>query len=274
MRDLWSVKKAIVATSIVWLTIFFFVGGYYRNAYRISKRLYRSIAVESKQDQKDADAESLAVIGEPFATALKSMYDWKPQMGTDGVMHKLDGVTKIDMNEGLWLYELCIKTKPKRTMEIGVAYGFSTIFFLAALKANGTGMHVAMDPFQQTEYHGIGLQKVRDLGMEGSFRFMEELDVTGIPSLIREGLRFDVIFIDGNHRFDDVLLDFTLADYVCADGGFIILDDSWMPSIQRAVAFIESNRADYRIQTTPAKTLKVFQKVSADQRNWDHFIDF
>jgi predicted O-methyltransferase YrrM len=269
-----SLKKAIVITSIIWLTVFFFAGGYYRNAYRISERLYKNITKENRQGQTDAGAASLAVVGEPFAAALKSMYERKPQRGTDGVLHEIDGATRINMDEGLWMHELCRKIKPGRTMEIGFAYGFSTVYFLAALKANGMGVHVAMDPFEHTEWHGIGLQKVHDLGMDGSFRFMEEYDVTGIPALIREGLKYEVIFIDGNHRFDDVLIDFTLADYVCADGGFIILDDLWMPAIQKAAAFIASNRADYQIQATPVKNIKVFKKVSADKREFNHFINF
>jgi predicted O-methyltransferase YrrM len=276
MKDFWTTKKIIIITSLIWIALFFSIGGYYRYAYRMGGRLYR-VVFPSKEPSKvhTLTDKTLSMLDRPFAEALKSMYDVKPQMGTDGKIHKLDGVTKISPDQGVWIYELCRKVKPQRTLEIGLAYGFSTIFFLAAIQANGMGMHVAMDPFEKTEeYYGIGLQKVQELGMQRFFRFMEEKDITGIPALIREGLQFDVIFIDGNHRFDDVFLDFTLCDYVCAKNGFIILDDSWLPSISRVISFIENNRADYRHYPSPIKNIRVFQKVGDDQRNWDHFVDF
>ncbi|MCX5905219.1 MAG: class I SAM-dependent methyltransferase [Proteobacteria bacterium] len=276
MKDFWTARKIIIITSVAWIALFFFTGGYYRNAYRMGDKLYRIVFLnkEPRKELRITD-KTLSMLARPFATALNSMYDVKPQMGTDGKIHKLDGITKISPDQGLWMYELCRKIKPQRTLEIGFAYGFSTMFFLAAIQANGMGMHVAMDPFEKTEeYYGIGLQKVKELGMQRFFRFMEEKDITGIPALIREGLQFDVIFIDGNHRFDDVYLDFTLCDYVCAKNGFIILDDSWLPSISRVISFIEKNRSDYRRYPSPIENIRVFQKVGDDHRNWDHFVDF
>ena len=50
-------------------------------------------------------------------------------MGSDGKMYKLDGVSKIGPEEGMYIYELCRKINPQRTLEIGFAYGFSTLFF-------------------------------------------------------------------------------------------------------------------------------------------------
>lgn len=43
--------------------------------------------------------------------------------------------------------------------------------------------------------------------------------------------KFDLIFIDGSHRFDDVLVDFTLAAELCPIGGSIVFDDAFMKSI-------------------------------------------
>jgi len=46
-------------------------------------------------------------------------------------------------------YELCRKVKPQATLEIGLAYGFSTIYFLAVLAENGNGHHSSIDPYQR-----------------------------------------------------------------------------------------------------------------------------
>src|SRR5690242_12402156 len=142
--------------------------------------------------------DDLAVLGEPFAGALTSMYRGDPQLGNDGQVHQLSHTTtRIPMAEGLWLHGLCKDAKAQRTMEIGCAYGFSTLYFLAALKSNRGSLHIAIDPYEQgTSWKGIGARKVKAVGMESSFRLVEEISALAIPRLISEGLLFDLIFVD------------------------------------------------------------------------------
>jgi hypothetical protein len=82
------------------------------------------------------DLGKLAEIGEPFSRVLRSMYSGQPQKGLDGQDHELRLDTRISVEEGACLYRLCRDTKAERTMEIGCAYGFSTLYFLAAISAN------------------------------------------------------------------------------------------------------------------------------------------
>lgn len=276
MKKSLKICQVIVLTSFVWLSLIFFVGGYYKSFYYIANILsYRVIRSLGINYQKIPVQKILEPLDPSFAAALKSMYDGQPQMGTDGSMHNLDGTSGIPPEEGMWIYELCRKLKPRQTLEIGLADGFSTIFFMAAIKANGTGRHVAIDPFEITDWHGVGLRKVQELGMIGSLRFIEEKDVFGLPGLAREGQQYEVIFIDGNHRFDDAILDFVLSDYVCAKDGYIIFDDFHLESIKKAVSFIENNRSDYQRQATPIDLrIAVFKKVGDDHRRSFHFVPF
>lgn len=272
-------SQLVLATSIGWLLFFCFAGDYYRDALRYGQSKYAGTKrLLINRMPGDSDQERLSKIDPAFAHALQSMYACEPQMGIDGNMHKIDCKCRISANEGMAIYELCRKVKPKSTLEIGFAYGFSTIYFLAAIKANGFGHHTAIDPYEKGMsagmYAGIGLQKIKELGMEDSFRFIEDFDFFALPDLRREKLMFDVIFIDGNHRFDDVIIDFTLSDYVCSQGGYILLDDLWMPSIQRAIAFIERNRSDYHRITSSDANMAIFQKTGSDDRAWNHFVSF
>lgn len=57
-------------------------------------------------------------------------------------------------------------------------------------------------------------------------------------------------------------------------GGYIVLDDMWMPSIRKVVSFVRRNRSDLSEVATPVLNLAAFQKVAEDIRNWDHFKDF
>jgi predicted O-methyltransferase YrrM len=217
--------------------------------------------------------EILSPLPQPFRSALLSMYKREPQLGADGQQHSLDG-TLIFRELGMWLYDLCRQVKPKNTLEIGLANGYSTVYFLAAIRENGLGLHSAVDPFQMTHWHGIGQSRSQILGMSDSFRFIDEKSVSALVHFADRGETFEVIYIDGNHRFDDTFVDFTLAAEVCPMGGRIVLDDMSMPSIHRAVAFIRSNRKDFEEIETPVANIAAFRRIGWDTREWDHYVDF
>jgi predicted O-methyltransferase YrrM len=173
----------------------------------------------------------------------------------------------------MWIHNLCRQLKPKKTVEIGLAYGFSTIYILAALHENGTGSHTAIDPHQPA-YHEIGLRHPEKLNMADAFTLIRQMSVPALVDLHRKDEHFEFIFIDGNHRFDDVLVDFILSSEVCAIGGHIILDDMWMPAIQKVAAFARANRKDFIEIQSPIENIAAFQKIAEDTRSWDHYIVF
>jgi hypothetical protein len=57
-------------------------------------------------------------------------------------------------------------------------------------------------------------------------------------------------------------------------GGYIILDDMWMPSTRTAAAFIRSNRKDFQEITTPVSNVAAFRRIGEDARDWHHFVEF
>jgi Predicted O-methyltransferase len=222
--------------------------------------------------------EHLATLDPRFRSPLLSMFLGESQLGTDGQPHPIDKNTKISPSQGMWLYDLCVSVRPKSTLEIGMAYGYSTIFFLAAIEKNQAGHHTSVDPFQRSHYHGIGLTHAQALattkGSNSAFSFIEDRSDRVAIDLARSHTTFDIIFIDGNHRFDDVLVDFYLYAPLCTIGGHIIFDDMWMSSIQTVAAFVLSNRADFVEVRTSEPNISVFQRVGDDARKWSHFRNF
>jgi predicted O-methyltransferase YrrM len=242
--------------------------------YRALRKVRGYLSGSSKPDHGSISELALAEIGEPFAGVLGSIYGGEPQSGQDGLQYEVDRVTRISIQAGLDLYHACRAMKAQLTMEIGCAYGFSTLYFLAAHATRSAAAHVAIDPWENSTWHGIGVENVKKTGMQGKFRLIEEPSVVGIPMLMGDGTLFDVIFIDGNHRFDDVLVDFTLSARVCKQGGLIILDDMWMPSIRKAVSFVQRNRTDFEEVSMVEENLCAFRKIGEDKRSWTHFEDF
>jgi predicted O-methyltransferase YrrM len=111
---------------------------------------------------------------EPTKYKLATMYEKHTQRGTDGLLHKLDDITKISIEQGHLLAQLYAAVKPKLSIEIGLAYGFSTLFILDAAFQTNLGRHIAIDPFQDSMWHGIGRQAVKELNFDSKFEHIPE----------------------------------------------------------------------------------------------------
>jgi predicted O-methyltransferase YrrM len=200
---------------------------------------------------------------------LDEMYSGKELQGTNGVV-EIDQITRVDEIAGEVLYRLIQQSGAQKSLEIGLAYGFSTIWILDALPEGGS--HIALDPFQSSLWHGVGEAQARRLPGK-KFSYLEEYSIHALSDFIRAGEQFDFIFIDGAHRFDDVLVDFYLADKVLKPGGVMVLDDIWMASILTVANFVSSNRAYQPIRHRSTR-MSAYRKLKEDDRDWRHFLPF
>jgi predicted O-methyltransferase YrrM len=200
---------------------------------------------------------------------LTEMYTAPKLEGADGLV-EIDPITRIDKIAGSELNRLVRQSDTKKSLEIGLAYGFSTIWIMDALASGGS--HIALDPFQSSYWHGVGATQARKLSSK-RFELLEEYSIHAISDFIRAGKTFDFIFIDGAHRFDDVLVDFYLADQALEVGGLMVLDDTWMASIRTVLAFVLANRA-YEIVPQRSGRMAALKKLKADDRDWRHFRPF
>lgn len=226
-------------------------------------------------------SQDLAALGADFAEALQSMCAGEPQLGGDGARHAIDDTTRISVEEGLALFSLCRAGGVTSTLEVGLAYGFSTVYLLAAHASTpGGGSHTAIDPYQATDWHGIGATTAGALVAtsphltDDAFTLIEDRSDPALIDLERADRTFGLTFIDGYHRFDDVLVDFTLAARMCPPGGVIVLHDMWLDGIAAAASFLRTNRTDFVELDTGCDNLFAVRRVDVDRRNWDHFVPF
>ena len=151
--------------------------------------------------------------------------------------------TALSYELGVELYNHICNHPIKNTLEIGMAYGLSTLFICQAHHDKGIGgHHTAIDPMESSEYGSIGLLNITRSGFDETFRFYESCSYEILPELYHANDQFDLIFIDGMHLFDYALVDFFYADLLLKRGGFLIFDDVWMPSIRKVVMFVLHNR--------------------------------
>jgi predicted O-methyltransferase YrrM len=146
----------------------------------------------------------------------------------------------IERREGEGLRDLAIADGAERTIEVGLAFGMSTLFLCQAVLERG-GRHVAIDPFQQESWNGAGLRTLREAGVEEIVDVIEEESQLALPRLVREGREFDFAFVDGDHRFEGVFLDLYFMSRLVRPGGLVVVDDTWMPAVRMALAYVERN---------------------------------
>ena len=199
--------------------------------------------------------------------------------------------TSISQEMGSVLYKLIRENNLKNTLEIGMAYGLSSLFICQAHRDKGEGSHNSIDPFQKTAWKSIGLANIQRSNLDEILTFHEAPSYEVLPRMLQGESRFDFIFIDGAHLFDYVLVDFFYADMLLKNGGYVMFDDTSMPAISRVLSFILLNRGyevahgwgEGRVKRLSkikkiirGKTFKfrgrhlILRKISDDDREWEH----
>jgi predicted O-methyltransferase YrrM len=228
--------------------------------------------------------------------------------GTDGRTYPIRK-HGIDLAEGRFLSEF-IASRPDiiRTLEIGCAYGLSSLHIASALAGRPEAHHIIVDPLESTAWHGVGLANL-DRASIDFYELREKPSEIALPELLEEGAEFDLVFIDGWHTFDQTLVDMYYANRLVKVGGYIIIDDANWISVSKAVshftaypcyeivggssgrvmrvvnllwsfvrpfavAFFPHWFYDYFYRRGKYPSMVALQKVARDERNWKWFRSF
>lgn len=175
----------------------------------------------------------------------------------------------IKTEEAAFLYHFIQENKLSKTLETGMGFGNSACHILAA----HSNEHIAIDPFQ-SEYNYIALKNVEALGFKDRFDFREDYSHNVLPILLKEERKFDFIFIDGDHKFDGILVDFYFADLLLEVNGFVLFHDTWMRSTQLVSNFIKKNKKNYEVVPCALRNFHLFRKKGIDERDGMHFKEF
>ena len=92
---------------------------------------------------------------------------------------------------------------------------------------------MAVDGFQCSGFDDVG--RLEEAGFSD----------LALPQMVREGLKFQLVYIDGSHRFEDVFCDFYFVRYLVAVGGYVFFDDSSDWKVAKVVRFIRKNRFEF-----------------------------
>jgi len=170
---------------------------------------------------------------------IDKIYEDGAVTGRSGAIHKLH--SEIDSEEGQFLFRT-IENDPsvKRTLEVGCGYGLSSLHICAALSGRQGATHTIIDPFQNTQWDGVGTKNLEDAGID-FFELVETKSEFALPRLLENGEgQYDFIFVDGWHTFDHALLDSFYATRLLRVGGYLTLDDANWPSLNRVASYLKN----------------------------------
>lgn len=186
-----------------------------------------------------------------------------------------------------WLQE----HRCSRLIEIGLAYGISSLYICDAVADRTDLIYHIIDPHQQHHWQGLGLHHLREAGYGERITFHETYAECYLPQLWQSGFRCDFALIDGRHTFDQTLIDFFWINRLLTVNGIVIFDDIQLPAVQRATAYVATYPCYERLplpsavsNSTTARVRRLngiaearivgFRKVSKDERTHDWYVDF
>lgn len=165
------------------------------------------------------------------------------------------------------------------SIDIGFGMGMSVAMALAARADLGHSFrHIAFDPW------GLGadgtdgdiVQQYLEAEFGDSFQRIWKPSQIGMAQLLdSEGYGCaGYVFIDGGHTFEQVMVDFSLADHLCCLGGHIVFDDANFPAIETVVEYVRANRSDYAVWHQATANTSILRKISYERPAWDSFEPF
>ena len=182
--------------------------------------------------------------------------------------------SEITPEEGEFIASIIEGKGFNRTLEVGCAFGVSSLYICDALSRSQSPRHCIIDPYQTTDWRSIGVDHLARAGFN-SYSLMEEPSELALPRLLQANARFEFALIDGWHTFDHTLLDFFYINRLLEDYGVVVFDDAHWPSVSKVVRYVLQYPNYVPLgQAGDGPSMVALQKTGPDERSWDWYEDF
>lgn len=186
-------------------------------------------------------------------------------------------------------------TPARRVLEVGMAYGISTLALCEVLAEDDPPRSspplLVVDPHQETQWRSIGLTNLERAGHRALARWYAEPSETVLPRLLERRTWIDLAFVDGLHSFDQIAMELYFIHRLLPLGGVVALDDVQLGSVRKACRMLEAlgtyekldlpppveRRTDVRVRRMLGHAqvrIAGYRRVAEDRRPEDWCADF
>ena len=132
-----------------------------------------------------------------------------------------------------FFYQLCKPNSIKNILEIGTNLGVSGQYFIKALENKKNTKFVTLEGVKGL--CEMASARFNRLTTQNRFEVVHGLYDKTLPSILKSRIRFDLVFIDGNHQYEATLKYFELVKNNLTDGALVIFDDiHWSKGMRKA----------------------------------------
>lgn len=209
-----------------------------------------------------------------YEAVLEDFFTSTEKHLTSGDTREIKFDCSVSRDQGRLLHKMVREIKPQNSLEIGLAWGGSAVHIMCAILENGFGRHTAIDPYEVSMWSGIALSEMERLQINSCFDFIEKRSDIVLPQFVETSKKFQFIFIDGDHRFDGVFVDFHYCHQILDVGGTLIFDDAAGEEAKRVMSFIQNNMPSLQFQGLMEGRFGVFLKKGEDERAHGHSFPF
>lgn len=137
--------------------------------------------------------------------------------------------------------------------------GLSTLMFCAL----GASSVVSVSPAADLHERTLAEAERRQIDTSG-LRFIDDLSERALPLLaLVEGHKIDVGFIDGNHGWPAVFVDFCYLNAMLRPGGLLFVDDIQIYAVAQLVGLLRMHEPHFEFVAIDSK-MATFRKSSLD----------
>jgi len=164
--------------------------------------------------------------------------------------HKIEVTANVNPYCCQGLYRFVCDHKPDLAMEIGMAYGVSTLTTLSAMEEVGKGRLISIDPYIGWDTGcEVALHQIQRAGLSHRHEHRRLCSYEALPALMSEQLVPQFVYIDGNHNFDYAFVDCFFADKLLRTGGVMAFNDAGWRSVFRVINFLRKYRRYQELHT-------------------------
>lgn len=150
--------------------------------------------------------------------------------------------SNTSLKQGYFLQQMFDLVKPEKSIEVGFAYGISSMFILEKHRElqSKAGAHIVIEP--DIYWGGAAEFNINKEGLLHYLDVRRDFSDKVLAKLFLENVRLQYAYIDTTKKFDAIMQDFYMINKMMDNGGVVILDDCGgsCPGVQRVARFINT----------------------------------